>query len=158
MKKSILCIAIAFISIHHLSAQSHTSESSQKELEIAFAKMWANTSFSNDYDYFKSEVSDNYLTINTEGISQTEEELIVEIDQLKLSEKATFEFFDQKIRIYGDFGVVKGRSKAHFDGEYVAEFLYTALFVKENNEWKYAGWKGTYSKNSPTPILSMQKN
>ncbi len=158
MKTSIVCIVIAFISINHLSAQTSASENSKKELETAFTKMWANTTFSNDYDYFKTDVSDNYLTINTDSSSQTMEELFVDIDQLKLLEKATFEFFDQKIRIYGEFGIIKGRSKAYFDGEYVAEFLYTAIFLKENGIWKYACWQGTYSKNSPTPKISMLKN
>ncbi len=158
MKNSILYIVIAFISINHLSAQTSASESSQKELETAFTEMWANTTFSNNYDYFKTEVSDNYVTMNAEGISQTDEELLVDIDQLKLLEMATFEFFDQKIRTYGEFGIIKGRSKAYFEGEHVAEFLYIALFIKEDDKWKYAGWKGTYLKNSPKPNLSMGKN
>ncbi len=158
MKTSIVCIVIAFISIHHLSAQTNASESSQKELETAFNEMWTNTTFSNNYNYFKTDVSDNYVAMNADGSSQTKEELFVDIDQLKLLEKATFEFFDQKIRINGEFGIIKGRSKAYFNGEYVAEFLYTALFVKENDIWKYAGWKGAYTKNSPTPNLSMGKN
>ncbi len=123
MKKSIVYIVIAFISINHLSAQTNASKSSQKELETAFTEMWKNTTFSNDYDYFKTDVSDNYITINTDGSSQTQEELLVEIDQLKQLEKATFEFLDQKIRINGKFGIINGRSKAYFDGEYAAEFL-----------------------------------
>ncbi|GGD97544.1 nuclear transport factor 2 family protein [Planktosalinus lacus] len=144
--------------MNSLFAQKTDPDTTTKELEYAFSEMWANTTFSNDYDYFKTDVSDNYLTIDTDGSRQAQEELFVDIDQLKLLEKATFEFFDQKIRIHGEFGIINGRSKAYFDGEYVAEFLYTALFLKENGFWKYAGWQGTYSKNSPIPKLSMLKN
>lgn len=141
-----------------LFAQKNDSETAKKELEYAFSEMWANTTFSNDYDYFKTDVSDNYLTINTDGSSQTQEELFVDIDQLKMLEKASFKFFDQKIRINGEFGIINGRSKAYFEGEYVAEFIYTAIFLKENSIWKYASWQGTYSKYSPIPKLSMLKN
>jgi len=158
MKNTLVYIVITFISINHLSAQSSASEPSQKALETAFAKMWKNTTFSDDYDYFKTEVSNNYVAMNEEGTGQMQEELFVDIDQLKRLEKATFEFFDQKIRINGEFGIINGRSKAYFDGEHVAEFLYIALFIKEDDKWKYAGWKGTYLKNSPKLNLSMGKN
>ncbi len=158
MKKSIICISIAFLGITQLSAQTNASESSTKELEAAFTKMWANTTFTNADDYFKTDVSDDYFTINADGISQNKEELFADKDRLKMLEMATFEFFDKKIRVYDNVGIINGRSKAYFDGKYVAEFLYTAVFVKQSGIWKYTSWQGTYSKNSPTPELPILKD
>ncbi|PKQ44263.1 hypothetical protein CSW08_14275 [Confluentibacter flavum] len=144
--------------MNSLLAQKNDNETVKKELEEAFAKMWKNTTFTNANDYFKTDVADDYFTNNADGISQTKEELFADKDRLKMLEMATFEFYDKKIRIYGNVGIINGRSKAFFDGKYVAEFLYTAVFVKENDIWKYTSWQGTYSKNSPTPELPMLKN
>lgn len=158
MKKLIVYLTIAFLSMHSLYAQTNNSEISKEELEEAFAKMWKNTTNTNADDYFKTNVSDDYFTINADGIAQTKEELFADKDRLKMLEMATFEFYDKKVRIYGNVGIINGRSKAYFDGKYVAEFLYTAVFVEDNGIWKYTSWQGTYSKNSPTPELPMLKN
>lgn len=157
MKTSIVVLILAFISMNSIFAQKTDSNTATKELEAAFAKMWKNTTFTNADAYFKTDVADDYFTINADGISQTKEELFADKDRLKMLEMATFEFFDKKIRIYGNVGIINGRSKAYFDGKYVAEFLYTAVFVKENDIWKYTSWQGTYSKISPLPELPMLK-
>jgi hypothetical protein len=34
---------------------------------------------------------------------------------------------------------------------YAAEYLYTAIFVKDHNKWMFTGWQGTMSKDSPKP-------
>lgn len=151
-------LVLAFISMNSLFAQKNDSETATKELEEAFVKMWKNTTFANADNYFKTDVADDYFTINADGISQTKEELLEDKDRLKMLEMATFEFFDKKIRIYGNVGIINGRSKAYFDGAYVAEFLYTAVFVKKFGKWLYTSWHGTYSKNSPPPQLPMLKD
>lgn len=73
-------------------------------------------------------------------------------------EKLTFKSFDQKTRIYGTVGILNGRSQAFLDGNYVAEFLYTAIFVKENRTWMYTSWQGTWSKDTPPPAVVMEQN
>lgn len=144
-----ILLADTFFSLTTSFAQVNDSETMKKELEDAFTKMWGNTTFTNADDYFKTDVSDDYFTINADGVSQNKEELLADKDRLKMLEMATFEFFDKKIRVYGNVGIINGMSKAFFDGNYVAEFLYTAIFVKEDGTWKYTSWQGTWSKNSP---------
>ncbi len=139
-------------------ANENVSETLKKELEDAFSKMFENTTFTNAADYFKTDVADDYLTINADGVTQNKEELLADIDRLKMLEKASFKFYDQKTRIYGNVGILNGRSQAFFDGTYVAEFLYTAIFVKENGKWLYTSWQGTWSKDSPPPAVLMEKN
>lgn len=129
MKKSIL-LAIAFTS--YSFAQVNDSETSKKELDAAFSKMFENTTFTKATDYFKTDGADDYVMIGADGIVETKEELLADTERLKMLEKLTFKFFDQKTRIYGKVGVLNGRSQAFLDGNYVAEFLYTAIFVKEN--------------------------
>lgn len=155
MKKVTLIITLILAtSITH--AQVNNSEVIKKELEDAFTKMFQNTTFTNAENYFKTDVSDDYLTIGADGVSQTKEELLADTDRLKMLEKASFKFYDQKIRIYGKVGIINGRSQAFFDETYVAEFLYTAIFVKENGTWMYTSWQGTWSKDSPPPAVLME--
>lgn len=139
-------------------ADAIDSEVLEKELDAAFSKMFENTTFTNATDYFKTDVSDDYFTINADGVTQNKDELLADTDRLKMLEKASFKFYDQKTRIYGNVGILNGRSQAFFDGTYVAEFLYTAIFVKDNGTWKYTSWQGTWSKDTPPPAVLMEKD
>jgi|SRR5680860_625616 len=139
-----------------LIAKANDSEVLKKELEDAFSKMFENTTFTNAVDYFKTDVSDDYFSIGADGVSQSKEQLLADTDRLQMLEKATFKFYDQKIRIYDNVGILNGRSQAFFDGKYVAEFLYTAIFVKENGKWLYTSWQGTWSKDTPPPADLME--
>ncbi|MGJ8592469.1 MAG: nuclear transport factor 2 family protein [Aquaticitalea sp.] len=130
MKKSILLIAIAFTS--YSFAQINDSETLKKKLEDAFSRMFENTTFTKATDYFKTDVANDYVMIGADGIVETKEELLADTERLKMLEKLTFKFFDQKTRIYDNVGILNGRSQAFLDGNSVAEFLYTAVFVKEN--------------------------
>ena len=89
MKRSIVYFIIAFISMNSIFAQKNDSETATKELEEVFAKMWKNTTFTNADAYFKTEVADDYFTINADGISQTKEELFADKDRLKMLEMAS---------------------------------------------------------------------
>ncbi len=138
-------------------AQAKESEVLKEELEDAFSKMFENTTFTNATDYFKTDVSDDYFTINADGITQNKEELLADTDRLKLLENLSFKFYDQKIRIYNNVGIINGRSRAFSDGKYVAEFFYTTIFVKVNRKWMYTSWQGTWSKDTPPPAVLMEK-
>ncbi len=141
-----------------LIAEANDAENLKKELEDAFSKMFDNTTFTNAVDYFKTDVSDDYFSIGADGVPQNKEQLLADTDRLQMLEKATFKFYDQKTRIYDNVGILNGRSQAFFDGTYVAEFLYTAIFVKENGKWLYTSWQGTWSKDTPPPADLMEKN
>ena len=54
-----------------------------------------------------------------------------------------FEFFVQQIKVYDNVGIINGRIKAFSEGEYVGEIFYTAIFVNQNEIWKYENWQET---------------
>jgi len=159
---AITCVGLLTFGCNNNTAsqdfKSNESEVIKKELIDAFTKMFENTTFTRAENYFKTDVSDNYFTIGADGVTQTKKQLLADTNRLKMLEKASFKFYDQKIRIYDHVGIINGRSQAFFDEKYVAEFLYTAIFVKENGNWMYTSWQGTWSKNSPPPTVLMETN
>jgi hypothetical protein len=62
-----------------------------------------------------------------------------------------FKFFDQQIKVFDNVGIINGRIQAFSDTTYVGEVFYTAIFVKQNDIWKYENWQGTWSLDSPPP-------
>ena len=151
MKKSIVYIVIALVSINSAFAQKYTSKSTEKELGSVFEKMWANVTLSKAADYFKTDVSDDFYTINADGIVQNKEQLLADKKRLEMLEMLDFKFFDQIIKVYNNVGIINGRIQAFSEGTYVGEIFYTAIFVKENGVWKYKNWQGTWTKDSPPP-------
>jgi hypothetical protein len=132
-------------------ADNKDSESVKKELDSAFKKMWKNVTLTNAAEYFKTDVSDNFFTVNADGIIQNKEELLGDTKRLEMLEILSFEFFDQQIKVYDNVGIINGRIKAFSEGTYVGEIFYTAIFVKQNEIWKYENWQGTWTKDSPPP-------
>jgi len=128
-----------------------------KEIEQAETKMFQNMNFSHAKDYFKTDVSNDFFTINADGVSANKEESLADTARLKMVEMGTLKVLDRKIRVYGNVGITNGRAQAYFNGTLVAEFLYTTIFVKENGKWMYTSWQGTLSKNSPKiPAMPQQ--
>ncbi|PVX44923.1 uncharacterized protein DUF4440 [Flavobacterium sp. 103] len=144
----ILCV-ILFSPISY--AQKNVSESLKKELEDAETKMFQNVNFTHANSYFKTDVSDDFFTINADGVVANKEQSLADTERLKMFEMGTTKFFDKKIRVYGNVGIINGRGQVFFDGKYIVEFLYTAIFVKEKGKWMYTSWQGTISKDSPPP-------
>jgi len=151
MKRSTVIFIIAFISLNSIFAQKDTSKSTEKELEFVFKKMWDNVTLTNANDYFKTDVSDDFYTINADGIVQNKQQLLADKKRLELLEMLDFKFFDQVIKVYDHVGIINGRIQAFSEGNYVGEVFYTAIFVKENGVWKYKNWQGTWTKDSPPP-------
>lgn len=150
MKKSLVVLVIALISINSAFAQKNTSKK-EKELETVFEKMWNNVTLTNANDYFKTDVSDDFYTINADGIVQNKQQLLDDKKRLEMLELLDFKFFDQLIKVYENVGIINGRIQAFSEGAYVGEIFYTAIFVKENGVWKYKNWQGTWTKDSPPP-------
>lgn len=136
-------------------SSGNNSETSLKELDSAFKKMWQNVTLKDYANYVKTDVAEDFFTINADGIVQNKEQLLADTMRLRLLEVLKFKFFDQQIKVYDNVGIFNGRIQAFSDDKYVAEVLYTAVFIKEAGIWKYKNWQGTWSKDSPPPPTFM---
>jgi hypothetical protein len=132
-------------------SQTKKSETSKIELDAAFKNLWPNVTLSKADEFFKTNVSDDFYTINADGIVQNKAQLLEDKKRLELLEILDFKFFDQVIKVYGNVGIVNGRLQAFSEETYVGEVLYTAIFVNENDTWLYKNWQGTWSIDSPPP-------
>lgn len=162
MKKLFLFVVIGFSSLPLLfscrdadkaksdSAVDNT-EISKKEVDSAFKRMWQNVTLTNLAAYMKTDVADDFYTIDADGIAVNMEQTLADTTRLKMLESLKFKFFDQKIKVYDNVAIINGRVQAFADDKYAAEILYTAIFVKLNGVWKYKNWQGTWSKDSPPP-------
>lgn len=130
MKKLFAVLVIAFISINSLVAQKNSSKK-EKELETVFEKMWDNVTLTNAIDYFKTDVSDDFYTINADGIVQNKQQLLDDKKRLEMLELLDFKFFDQLIKVYENVGIINGRIQAFSEGAYVGEIFYTAILSKK---------------------------
>ncbi|MFT4758038.1 MAG: hypothetical protein ACI91R_002699 [Vicingaceae bacterium] len=139
-------------------SDSNNSELAEKELDSAFKKMWKNLTHTDAAEYFKTDVSDSFFTINADGIVQNKAEFLADTKRIEMLETLSFEFFDQQIKVYNNVGIINGRIKAFSEGTYVGEVFYTAIFVKDNNVWKYENWQGTWTKDSPPPPSFVAEN
>jgi hypothetical protein len=162
MRKLILFITILLFSVSLFlgctnadksksdSAVDNT-ETSKKEVDSAFKRMWQNVTLTNFANYMKTDVADNFFAIDADGITANMEETLADTTRLKMLEALQFNFFDQKIKVFDNVAIINGRVQAFSNEKYAAEILYTAVFVKLNGIWKYKNWQGTWSKDSPPP-------
>ena len=139
-------------------ANNKDSKSLEKELDDTFKKMWQNVTLTNATEYFRTDVSDDFFTINADGIIQNKEQLLADTKRLEMLENLDFKFFDQQIKVYNNVGIINGRIQAFSDETYVGEIFYTATFVKYNDIWKYENWQGTWTKDSPPPPSFISEN
>jgi hypothetical protein len=139
-------------------AQKNTTKTTEKELESVFKKMWDNVTLTNADAYFKTDVSDDFYTINADGIVQNKKEFLADKKRQEMLEILDFKFFDQVIKVYDNVGIINGRIQAFSEDAYVGEIFYTAIFVKENSVWKYKNWQGTWTKDSPPPPSFISEN
>ena len=168
MKKLFLFVVIGILSMTLIvsctnadkakpdSAVDNT-EISKKEVESAFKRMWENVTLTNLAAYMKTDVADDFFAIDADGIAANMEQTLADTTRLKMLEYLKFKFFDQKIKVYDKVAIITGRVQAFADDKYVAEVLYTAIFVKLNGVWKYKNWQGTWSKDSPPPPSFVDK-
>ena len=133
------------------ASAENNSETLNKELDSAFKKMWQNVTLTNAATHFKTDVADDFFTINADGIVQNKEQLLADTMRLRMLEILKFKFFGQQIKAYDNVGIINGRIQVFSDEKYVAEVLYTAVFIKKNETWLYKNWQGTWSKDSPPP-------
>lgn len=135
-----------------------TLETATKELDVAFKKMWSNVTLNNAETYFKTDVSDTFFTVNADGIIQNKEQFLLDTERQRMLEILDFKFFDQKIKVFGNVGIINGRIQAFSDATYVGEVFYTAIFVMHDDIWKYENWQGTWTIDSPPPPSFISEN
>jgi hypothetical protein len=146
--KPLFLASLLFFSFD-LFAQQSASAATIKEIELAEAKMFQNVNYTHANDYFKTDVVDDFFTINSDGVSADKQQSLLDTVRLKMFEMGKVKVLDKKIRVYDNVGITNGRGQVFVNDAFVLEFLYTAIFVKRNGKWMYAGWQGTISKDSP---------
>jgi len=148
-KAFLLSTMISIVS-YSASAQTPVSGSTTKELEEAESKMFVGILHHNA-DYFRDYVASDYITINADGIMADKEQTYADSSRFKILNDFSWKLADKKIRTYGDVGIITGRARIYMKETFAAEFLYTAIFVKDHQKWMFTGWQGTMSKDSPKP-------
>jgi len=143
-------IAIALLLPSPGFSQTAGSEKVKAELIAAETEMFAKI-VKQDPDYMKNLVADDYFSINADGSTETKAQLAADSPKMKMMAATTAELFDKQVRAYDNVGIITGRARAYMQGKYIVEFLYTAVFVKQNGQWKFTLWQGTISKDSPPP-------
>jgi hypothetical protein len=145
-------VLVALAIAPHCLAQAKVSDAVTKELEAAEAKMFAGI-VTQEPDYMKNLVAEDYFSINADGTTVNKTELMAQKGSpgQKMMAASTVKLFDKQIRVYGNVGIITGRARAYMGDTYIVEFLYTAVFVKQNEKWMFTHWQGTISKDSPPP-------
>ncbi len=131
-------------------SQQPLSATVMKDLEAVEAKMFEGIS-KHDPEYIRNYVAEDYISINADGITQDKEQMVADSARAKMFADSSVKLYDKKIRVYGNTGIITGRAQAFVHGTYAVEFLYTAVFVKQDSKWMFASWQGTISKDSPKP-------
>jgi hypothetical protein len=145
-------LVVLILAISQCALGQVASAADAKELEAAEAQMFSKIT-QVDLDYMKNFVADDYFSINADGGTDNKAQLIAQKDspKMKMMAASTVKLFDKQIRAYGNVGIITGRARAYMKDTYLVEFLYTAVFVKQNDKWMFTLWQGTISKDSPPP-------
>ncbi len=157
--KQLKLIAILIIAIYtsYMSfSQTKVPLSVQKELEVAENKMF-NAMLAHDMAYWKNNVSDDYITINADGVMQTKEEAVADHARAKMFEGVTYKILDRKIRLYGNVAIINGRSQYLMGDKLMAEVFHTEIWRKEKGKWMFNGWQGTLTKEIQANLNSQKK-
>jgi hypothetical protein len=76
--------------IKSITADSKDSETAKKELDSKFKIIWGNVTLTNATKYFKTDVSDNFFTLNADGIVQNKAEVLADTKRLEMLEILNF--------------------------------------------------------------------
>lgn len=151
--KKLAFLALLMVAVSQVSfGQGAPSAAVSDELIAAEAQMFAKIT-QQDPAFMKDLVADDYFSINADGSTADKTQLLAQkgSPQQKMMAAATYKEFDKQVRAYGNVGIITGRARAYRNETYLVEFLYTAVFVKQNDKWMFTLWQGTISKNSPPP-------
>jgi len=152
-QKNLSVLALLLVAVSQSSfGQGTPSAAVSDELVAAEAQMFSKIT-QQDPAFMKDLVADDYFSINADGSTMDKTQLLAQkgSPQQKMMAEATYKEFDKQVRAYANVGIITGRARAYMNGTYIVEFLYTAVFVKQNDKWMFTLWQGTISKDSPPP-------
>ena len=158
--KKLAVLSLLLVAVSQSSfGQGKPSAAVSDELVAAETQMFAKIT-QQDPAFMKELVAEDYFSINADGATMDKAQLLSTkgTPQQKLMAAATYKLFDKQIRAYGNVGIITGRARAYMNENYIVEFLYTAVFVKQNEKWMFTLWQGTLSKDSPPPPPPMPTN
>jgi len=134
-------------------SQTKAPLSIQKELEAAENKMF-DAMLKHDMAFWKNNVSDDYLTINADGVMQTKKEAMADHAKAKMFEGLSYKILDRKMRLYGNIAIINGRSQYIMGDKLMAEVFHTQIWKKEKGKWMFNGWQGTLTKEAAANLNS----
>jgi hypothetical protein len=144
---SLLCCCCLF----SIAQKSKPSPQVQKELDEAEAAMFKSVQEYNT-PYFASIMSDDYVTINADGVMMDKMQTLADTAGRKmLSGEYESRLLARNTRVYGNVGIINGKAQVIVHNKVMVEFLYTEIWTKEKSKWMFSGWQGTMSKDSPPP-------
>jgi hypothetical protein len=134
---------------NNATASASGTDTGTAKKEIAEAEEAMFNSIKDNDPHFWNGVSDSYISINADGVMANKDETIKDSTRRKMFIGIGHKLFDHNVRAFGDVGVCTGRAQFFMQSQMVAEVYYTAIFRKDNGVWRYEGWQGTLTKNSP---------
>lgn len=123
----------------------NVSDADKKELEAAETKMFNEIiKFS---DYWKTDIADDYVTINADGVMQTKAECMADTTHRKIfTALSSTKLSERKVRKYGDVAIVNSKAQFIMGDKMAAEVFYTEIWLKKEGKWFFNGWQGTSTK------------
>ncbi len=157
MKKILVqnCLLLAVLcgcSLFSIAQNAKPSPQVQKELDDAEAAMFKSVQ---DYNtpYFASIMSDDYITINSDGVMMNKTQTIADSVHRKMMSGYASTLSDKTTRVYGNMAIINGKAQVIVQDKVMVEFLFTEIWTKEKGKWMFSGWQGTLSKDSPPPPM-----
>lgn len=121
------------------------SDTDKKELEAAETKMF--NEIIKFGDYWKTDIADDYVTINADGVMQTKAESMADTAHRKIfTGLSSTKLSERKVRKYGDVAVINGKAQFLMGDKMAAEIFYTEIWLKKDGKWLFNGWQGTATK------------
>lgn len=147
--KPILISIVLFFFAQISFGQKKVSEADMKELETAETKMF-DAILKYDPAYWRDYVSNDYITINADGVMQTKDQILADSARKDLFSGVSYKLFDRKVRLYGNVAIINGRSQYLMGDKILGEVYHTEIWIKEKGKWMFDGWQGTYTKGTQT--------
>jgi len=128
----------------------NVSEADQKGLADAEKRMM--NEIVKGGDYWKTDVDDDYITINADGVMADKKLTIEQIAARNTSKSNPFALVtetrtsERKVRKYGNVAIITGKAEFMGGANKLAEVYYTEIWRKKDNKWMFDGWQGTMTK------------
>jgi hypothetical protein len=133
----------------------NVSEADQKELGNAEKKMF--DEIIKYGDYWKTDISDDYITINADGIMANKAESLADSSRKKMFSVVTAtKLSDRKVRKYGNTAIITGKAQFMMGDKMAAEVFYTEIWLKKEGKWLFDGWQGTLTKEMQQAMMKQQ--